>query len=200
MVYVLLISFLDIKGEGECLVPLLKSFQILGANSKVLLSLYFGCCRERLCKCVLLSGMSVPRQMCARHSLGPGAQALHPGDTAGCHFDEGDRAFVLSMSSRGGLPPEKGLKCGSPCAARKVSDAEGTPEAGGGQLCWRDSCKPQRNGRTRHCLNDPPSSFSWQKEDIQSAGGHGQKASFVVPPPQSLGSTTSTSVPVLSPG
>lgn len=121
--------------------------------------------------------------MCARHSLGPGAQALHPGDTAGCHFDEGDRAFVLSMSSRGGLPPEKGLKCGSPCAARKVSDAEGTPEAGRGQSCWRDSCKSQRNGRTRHCLNDPPSSFSWQKEDIQSAGGHGQKASFVVPPP-----------------
>lgn len=45
---------------------------------------------------------------------------------------------MLSTASRGGLPPEEVLKRGSSCAVYKVSDAEGAPEAGGGQSRWRD--------------------------------------------------------------
>ena len=36
-------------------------------------------------------------------------------------------------------------------------------------------------------MKDPAGSFSWQEEDIQNAGGHRQKASFV--PPKNLAAT-----------
>lgn len=93
---------------------------------------------------------------------------------------------MLSTSSQGAPLPEEGLKRGSACAVHKVSDAEGAPKAGGGQLCWRYLCKPQRNRRRKQCLKDPAGSFSWQK-DVQNAEGHRQKASFV--PDKNLAAT-----------
>lgn len=174
MVYVLLIDFLGIKGEWGCLVPLLKDYQTLDSASKVLLSLCFGRCWEHWCEYVLLSD-SAQADMC---QVLPGTQTLCPGDTA-------TQTLRVSLWWRGqsfcdqhvisrGFTSWGGSKVPVLCTRslmlrehlkQEVSHVGGVCASlrgiGGQGAVWR-------------------SSFSWQKEDIQSARGHRQKDSFVL--------------------
>lgn len=101
MVYVLLISFLGIKGEWECLVPLLKTFKPWALLAK------FCCCFIlAVARSTYMSECCSPARVCPGRRMPDGLWYLEHKHCAqgtsrrsGCNFDEGPRAFALSAPS-----------------------------------------------------------------------------------------------------